>query len=68
MIDPREPVHAEEREGAARARLEVPEWLQLEVEARERERRAERHWIFAIVFTVILGGCGGAIALTRLFG
>lgn len=66
-VDP-EPVRAEEREGAARARLEVPEWLQMEVDAHHRERRAERRMRFAITFVVLVGGMALAAALSRLFG
>lgn len=47
---------------------ELPEWLQLEVEAREAEHRATRRWVTAIALTVILGACGGWFAITRLFG
>ena len=42
MIQPRDPVHAEESKGEARARLEVPEWLQREAEDIERLARRER--------------------------
>lgn len=60
MIQPRDPVHAEERKGEARARLEVPEWLQREADEITALTRRERRRIVTIrmaIATTFAAGC-----------
>ena len=62
-LDPRESARAEEREGEARARLEVPEWMQREAEAVTALRRREtlRLLILPAILVAVLAAGGAAV-------
>ncbi len=56
------------REGEARARIEVPEWLQREADAHLAETRRIRRWHLARLAVLLAGTLAAGLALAQVLG